>query len=397
MRASRFKVPLFGLLLLVALAGSACSRSTSDASETVGSIARIQGSVNLVREGSTRPAAEDEDLLAGDEIRVDETGSVTFRMGASTDLELVKGAALLRRSNAIRLSDATVVVSSDEPVEMDFETLQLAFENGAVRVELPGPGRVASYEVQDLQVTSGTKVVPLPQLWQVSVADDGTLDQARPLQFSRDDEIDAARLAHALEADSKLGNLLRGVEPQLAARDGSALRRRLGDAGISPESLARFEPATRSDQLMGLAFAREWKKDAPDETAKGFEQAMALKVLGATWGLVAQNFDVGADALVASLQTEISALLFPDGVDAGGSLVPAPAPAPTRAPPRNPPTGGTVQPAPAPPPGATATPSPTPPGLVGPVIDPLRPLLPNELEAIIDELYGLVHGLVPLL
>jgi hypothetical protein len=34
--------------------------------------------------------------------------------------------------------------------------------------------------------------------------------------------------------------------------------------------------------------------------------------------------------------------------------------------------------------------------LIGPVIDPLRPLLPAELEAIIDELYGLVHGLVPL-
>jgi hypothetical protein len=399
LRASRFKVYLLGLLLLAALAGSACSRSTSEASETVGSIARIQGSVNLVREGATRPAAEDEELLAGDEIRVDSTGSVTFRMGASTDLELVKGAALLRRSNVIRLSDATLVVSSDEPVEMDFETVRVAFQSGAVRVELPAPGRIASYEVQDLQVTSGTQAIPLPQLWQASVAEDGTLGQAQPLQFSRDDEIDAAHLAHALEADSKLGNLLRGVEPQLAARDGSALRRRLGDAGIGPESLARFEPATSADQLMGLAFAREWKRDVPDETAKGFEQAMALKVLGASWGLVAQNFDVGPDALVAGLQAEINAVLFPDGVDEGGSLVPAPAPSPTRAPSRTPGTGGTGQPAPAPPPApapGTPAPSPTAPGLLEPVIDPLRPLLPNELEAIIDELYGLVHGLVPL-
>jgi len=30
------------------------------------------------------------------------------------------------------------------------------------------------------------------------------------------------------------------------------------------------------------------------------------------------------------------------------------------------------------------------------VLDPLRPLLPGELEVIVDELYGLVHGLIPL-
>lgn len=397
MHASKIKFLLAGLLMLAGLAGSACSPSTSEASETVGSIDRIEGSVALVRDGSSRPAADGEDLLAGDQIRVGETGNAIFRLGDSTGVELVTGEALLRRSDAIRLSDATVVIDSDDPVEMDFETLQVAFQSGAVRVELPGPGRVAAYEVQDLQLTSGTQVVPLPQLWQASVAEDGTLDQARPLQFSRDDEIDAAHLAHALEADSKLGNLLRGVEPQLAARDGAALRRRLGDAGIGPESLERFEPASRSDQLMGLAFAREWKRDAPAETVKGFEQAMALNVLGASWGLVAQNFDVGADALVAGLQAEINAVLFPEGVNGGASLVPAPAPSATRAPPRTPATGGTGQPAPAPAPGPAAAPSPTPPGLVGPVLDPLRPLLPNELEAIIDELYGLVHGLVPLL
>lgn len=352
--------------------------------------------MNLVREGSTRAATEEDELLAGDELLVDGEGNVAFRLGANTDLELAKGAALLRGSNAIRLSDATLVVSSDEPVEMDFETVQIAFRGGAVRVELAGFGRVAAYEVQDLQVTGGTQVIPLPQLWQVSVAENGALDQARPLQFSREDGIDAERLAHALDADSKLGNLLRGLEPQLAGRDGTALRRRLSDAGITSESLERFQPATRSDQLMGLAFAKEWKKEVPAELAKGFEQAMALKVLGASWGLVAQNFDVDADALVAGLQVEINAVLFPNGAEQGGSLVPAPS---ATRPALAPAPGGTGRPAPVPPPapapGTTATPTPT--GLVGPVLDPLRPLLPNELEAIIDELYGLVHGLVPLL
>lgn len=404
MRASRFRIPLFGLLVLLAALGSACSSNTSEATDTVGTLSRVEGSVELVREGSARPATANEDLLAGDEIRVEEAGAAYFRLGDSTELQLARGSALLRRSNAVRLTDATLLITSDEAVEMDLEALKLSFGSGSVRLELPGPGRVAAYEVQDLRVTSGSQEVPLPQLWQLAITEDGKLDQARPLQFSRDDPIDAAQLGHAIEVDGKLGNLLRGVEPQLAATDGGELTRRIGQAGVSPESLARFTTASRSDELMALAFAREWKKDAQAELAQAFEQALALKVLGASWGLVAQNFGVDADGLVASLQAEINAVLFPQGVNDADPLVPTPVPSDNRpAAGRNPQPAGRPAPPPAPAPAPTpvpapapGAPSPAPTGLIGPVIDPLRPLLPGELEAIVDELYGLVHGLVPL-
>ena len=398
MRASRKRFFLLAVLLGAAAFGSACSRS-SEAAETIGAVGSIQGSVELVREGASRKAVADEDLLAGDELTVDESGSATFRLGEDTMFELVRGSALLRDTDSVKLTGATLLVSSSTPVELGVDELDVSFKSGAVRMELPGPGRVAAYEVEDLTLSSGDQDVPLPQLWQVSVAEDGKLDQARPVQFTRDDPLDAVHLAHALDVDGKLGNLLRGAEPQLAAGDGSSLNARLAAAGISAESLARFTSATRSDQLMGLAFAKEWKKDAPAEVAKGFEQALALNVLGATWGLVAQNFDVNGDALSAALQAELTAVLFPAGANID-RLVPAPPPAPPAprptavTPPR--PTG---QPAPGPAPAPAPQPgpqSPTPPGLIGPVIDPLRPLLPGELEAIIDELYGLVHGLVPL-
>ncbi|HEX2149736.1 MAG TPA: hypothetical protein VHI31_06155 [Actinomycetota bacterium] len=393
------------MLLLLAALGSACSTNTSEASDTVGTLGRTEGSVELVREGTARPAAENEDLFAGDLIRVEGAGTAYFRLGDSTELQLARGSALLRRSNAVRLTDATLLISSDQPVEMDLEALKLSFKSGSVRLELPGPGRVAAYEVQDLLVTSGSQQVPLPQLWQLAITEDGRLDQARPLQFSRDDPIDAAQLEHAIEVDGKLGNLLRGVEPQLAATDGGELSRRIGEAGVSPESLARFTTASRSDKLMALAFAREWKKDAQAELAQAFEQALALKVLGASWGLVAQNFGVDAEGLVTSLQAEINAVLFPQGMNDANPLVPAPVPSVTRpAAGRTPQATGRPAPAPAPPPAPApapapgpGAPSPAPTGLIGPVIDPLRPLLPGELEAIVDELYGLVNGLVPLL
>lgn len=390
------------VLVLAAALGSACSQP-SDAAETIGALGSIQGSVELTRDGSSRKAVADEDLLAGDELTVEESGSATFRLGENTNFELAGGSALLKGAGAVELTGATLLVSSSRPVELDLDELGLAFKSGAVRVDQSSPGRVAAYEVEDLTVSSGDQDVPLPQLWQLTVTEDGKLDQARPLQFSRDDAMDAGQLAHALDVDGKLGNLLRGAEPQLAASDGSSLSARLAGAGITPESLARFTTATRSDQLMGLAFAREWKKGAPEELAKGFEQALALKVLGATWGLVAQNFDVDGDGLSTGLQAELTAVLFPAGTTAADRLVPAPPPAPAAprpaasATPRV--TGQPAPapaPAPAPQPGSGGTPSPTPPGLIGPVLDPLRPLLPGELEAIIDELYGLVHGLVPL-
>lgn len=387
-----------GLLLLSAVLGGACSRSSEAGTESVGKISQVQGSVDLIRDGETVAASEDSDLLAGDELRVDGTGIVNFDLGKGGAYELVRGGALLRSSGAIRLTDGILMIRSDKRLNADLEALGVSFDQGTVRVELPGPGRVAAYEVENLTVTSGAQEVPLPQLWQLSVLEDGRLDQARPLQFSRDDALDGGELAHALDADGKLGNLLRGLEPQLAATNGVVLTQRINAAGVSPESLGRFSTASRSDQLMGLAFAREWKKALPAEMVQGFEQALALKVLGATWGLVAQNFDVDADGLVGSLQSEITAVLFPDGTQIN-PLVPSPAPAAAPRPGVNQPARGTAPapPPPAPAPAGTVTPSPAPPGLVGPVLDPLRPLLPAELEAIVDELYGLVHGLVPIL
>jgi hypothetical protein len=398
LRASRSRAPLIGLLLLAFL-GGACSRASEAGTESVGTISRVQGSVDLVRDGETTAASADDNLFEGDEMRVEGPGgSVSFDLGGRGTYELVAGSALIRPSGVLRLNGATLLVSSDEAMDADLETLTLSFDRGTVRVELPS-GRVAAYEVQNLKVARGTQDVPLPQLWQISVLQDGGLDQVRPLQFSREDAVDAVQLAHALDADGKLGNLLRGLEPQLAATNGAVLNQRLNAAGVSPESLGRFSTASRSDQLMALAFAREWKKDLPAEVVQGFEQALALKVLGATWGLVAQNFGVNADGLVASLQSELTAVLFPNGATQIDPLVPRP-PAPTapRAPVSRSPRGTSPAPAPppAPAPGGTAAPSPTPPGLVGPVLDPLRPLLPEELEAIVDELYGLVQGLIPI-
>ncbi len=390
-----------GLVLVLALAGVACSGKKGGVADPIGAITDVRGTVDLIHDGTATQAIQDAELFAGDAIRVNGSGSASFRLGGDGKYELLQGRARVQRADVIRTGDGVLLVSSDKPVEADFGAVGVAFSKGTVRVELGTPGRIAAYEVEDLNVAAGSQQVPLPRLWQVSITPDGRLDQARPLQFSRDDPVDAIHLAHALDADGKLGNLLRGVEPQLAATNGSALRNRLASGGIGPDALAPFASVARSDTLMGLAFAREWRSA---ELVKSFEQAMALKVLGASWGLIAQSFNVSADALVSSLQNEINAVLFSGGSGEGGQLVPTrpqasrPAPSGTQRS-RAAPAGTQPPPAPASAPAAPpgrASPGPEP-GLVGPVVDPLKPLLPNELAAIIDELYGLTHGLVPLL
>lgn len=393
MPATRSRRVLLGLSFLLAGVGASCSPDRSDAGEAIGRITSVQGAVELTHDGSTARPAEATDLYAGDSATVNGSGRMRFRLQGDGDFELIAGRADFGPS-AISLDEGVVLISSENPVRANFESVQVAFTEGTVRVEEGTPGRVAAYDTQELKVAAGaSQQVPIPRLWQVSVTEDGELEQARPVQYSRDDPVDAVHLAHALEVDDKLGNLLRGAEPQLAATDGSALSERLAAAGIDRATLTPFAETSRSDRLMGLAFAREWRST---EIPTAFEQVMALRVLGATWGLVAQNFDVSGDALVASLQIELTAVLFPDG--SGGQLVPPPAPSSQRSPGRRsqppaPPVG-----APAPVPGPAApVPSPAPTGgLLGPVVDPLRPLLPDELEAIIDELYGLVNGLVPL-
>lgn len=390
---------LLPLLLVLVLVGASCRDDGSNGPEIAGVISSVAGAVELTRDGETTPAEADQDLLVGDELSVEDSATVEFRLGEAAQFELRQGRVEVEEAEQVGL-EGVMLLSSTSPVQTNVGGLDIGFSSGDLRLELPGPGRLAAYEIQDLKVVSGEQEVPIPQLWQVSVGEDGALDQARPVEFSREDPLDSVHLAHALDADGKLGNLLRGLEPQLAAVGGTALQARLTSAGVGPELAAPFAAAGLSDQLMALAFAREWKKDSPAELVTGYQQALALKVLGASWGLVAQNFDISGDALVASLQNEINAVLFPAGSPEPGQLVPTPTPTVPRPPAAPRPPGPVVQPAPVPPPPTAPVGPPAPgasptPGLLAPVVDPLRPLLPDELEAIVDELYGLVQGVLP--
>lgn len=397
MQKNSSRPTLILLVLLLGLVGAACSGNGSDDSPQVGTITSVDGTVELVRNGDRTQAEVDARLFEGDALTVRGVGVAEFTLGGGGAFELVRGTVEMGAPNRLALSDATLLIVTDEPVDVSFGDFALAFGRGVVRVDLVESGRIAAYGAEDLAVTVAGRTVPLPPLWELALTGDGEFGQARPIQFSREDPIDVRYLAQALEVDGKLGNLIRGSEPQLAAVEAASFRSRFASAGLDPEVLAPFENASRSDLLMGLAFARTWKDTEPEALVEGFGQVVALRVLGATWGLAAQMFDVDGDALVAAFQEEIAAVLFPAGPGPGGGLVPSTSPS-LRPPPV--PAPPAPAPGPGPAPVSPGTPAPSPsasPGLLGPVLDPLRPLLPGELEAIIDELYGLVGGLLPIL
>lgn len=387
---------LLSLLVLLSLAGLSCARADSADNAPLGSITRVDGSVDLIRNGDSVRAQPDARLFEGDVVAVRDSGVVEFTLGGEPGFELLRGAAELGAPDRLALEDATLLITTENVVGLRVGDFDLAFRQGSVRVDLAGSGRIAAYDTEGLEVTAGTRTIPVPRLWEVAIGEGGEFGQARPLQFSRDDPLDVRFLAHALDIDGRLGNLIRGSEPQLAAVEAGAFQSRLTAAGIDMSVLEPFANVARSDLLMGLTFARTWKAPDPAALVEGFEQAMALRVLGATWGLAAQIFGVDGDALVAAFQEEVQAALFPTGAGQGGGLVPSTSPslrpAPGPAPPAAPAPPAPVAPAPAPVPSPSA-----PPGLLEPVLDPLRPLLPDELEAIIDELYGLVGGVLPIL
>lgn len=386
----------WGLLLALGLLalGAACNRGAGH--PEAGRVTAVQGVVELTRDGTTDPVAPDEVLFREDLLSVRGGGTVDFVLGGPAGYRLVGGGARIEAPGGLRLEEGTLVAEGEEPFRLDLGSAELALERGTVRVELGSGGRIGAYEAEDLVVTAGGREVPVPRLWQISVTADGQLEQARPIQFSRDDPVDAFHLAPALEVDAVLANLLRGLDVQLAATGDTALAGHLESAGIGPETVEPFASAGPSDRLMGLAFARVWKAGAPEELVRGFEQVMTLRVLGATWGLVAQIFGLEAPVLLEQLEAESAAVLIAGPSDKSPQqLVPPPAPAP--APPPTAP--GAPAPAPvSPPPAPAPTPTPTSGGgLLEPVVDPLRPLLPAELEAIVDEIYGLIQGLLPVL
>lgn len=372
------------MLLALTLVMGACS--IGGGPDVVGEVAPVQGQIVLIRDGDDLEVLESEEVRAGDVLSVtaDSVGRLHLRSG--TELELRTSQLRVLDEGTVELESGTVLVTASADAEVRAGGVVTTAGAGNVRFDLAETLRVATYENDGVRSVSADVDADVPSYWQAVYAD-GSVLSAGPLQFSREDPIDRRLLATALQVDSDLGNLLRGLEPQLAGAGEATVTDYVAGQGVPPALLTAFPGSSRSDLLVALAFARQRIDALPSNLGERFELFLYLRSRGATWGLLAQQFSLSGDDVLAGLQEEIVAVLFPpaEGVSQGGELVPRPEPPPAPPPP----------PAPSGPPPAPGAPDPTPPPPPPPPgSDPPPGLLPDELVRIVDELFGLVDNLL---
>lgn len=379
------RVRLLPALLLLALSGACSSSGDASAPRSPGTARVVDGKATLTRNSQSRELEAEQSLQAGDLIALDGEGSVLIDLAGGRSLELASGSVEVLSAERVDMASGSLLANTRSPVQIRLSGVGAIFQTGSVRFDALGSvRRIAAYEVGGLRVKSGTQDLEVPRYWQVSLGENKSLGEAKPIQFSAGDEWDRAYLGKALDVDNSIANLVRGLEAQLRGAGPGYLAERLAMAGIGAEAFQPFAQTPPSAQVLALTFAQEWKKESPPEVEAAFSQALALHTVGATWGLLAQQFDVDKTAYVSRLQLEINSILAPVAQSGGepsptGGLVSRPG-------------GGTVtgpvQPVPVP---GQPIPSPTPGS------GTLVPLLPDPLKSIIDELYGVVGDLLPII
>jgi hypothetical protein len=380
------------LLLAVCLAMTATACTPSPV-RTIGRVEVKQGRARLIRDRSSIDVRTSHALAPGDIIDIPSQGAAELRMSGGRVFEL-KGARVgIASERRLTITRGSLLSRTEEPVSVDAGPIRISSESSTFRIdEASGNSRLGAYEASGLVMSKGDRRLPVPRYWQATFPRGNGPPDARPISFSTEDPWDRELLADAIQIDSELGNLLRGLQTQLAAISSAAVLERLEDTGVKSESAANLSAVQTADLLTALVLAESWKESAPPDFSTRLSHVLVLRSVGASWGLIAQQLGVDRESFFTALRAAIDKLPF-------NVIGPGTAPARRSAPAVR---ARGVRPTPAAPqaPATTptgATPPPPPPRVVAPLGPELRAILPDEIELIVDELYGILDTVLPIL
>ena len=374
------------LIAATVLFAGGCTQEDEPGSRAVeiGSVSVLEGDVSLRHQGSESSLSAETPLTAGDVVMVEGSGVALVELDGGRKLEVTGGSLETKSGESVVSSGGSLLVDTDSTVEVLTGIATARIDSGAVRFDGPAVGRIGAYDAAGIVLTSGDQKYDLPRYWQVLVGSSGAFEQARPLQIDGADALDRRFLQRALDTDASLANLATGFDAQFGTTTPPALLEHLAAIGVAPEALAPFDSSPRSDLALALAFAQGSDQA---ERAKAYLEVLTLNALGASWGLLSVQQGVDPAGFLQRFQAEINSIPIPQ---------PAPTVQPTSRPPRPPVPGGRQSPSPAPTSGGQPAPVPSATASPGPENPSILPLLPEDLRRIIDELYGIVEDLLPI-
>ncbi|HEV8571845.1 MAG TPA: hypothetical protein VGR49_02205 [Actinomycetota bacterium] len=288
------------LIVGLTLLGAACARAPG--SDSGMKLVPQGGEVRLQRDGVWRTVAETMGLSREDRVEVRGLGRASVELPGGM-LELRRG-SVLRIGALPELEGGSLLARADSPLSVGVGSVQVRAEEGVYRLDRSFSLRVGVYRGEVSLPGSGWDGT-VTAFRQVGVVG-GTVPRGPvALQVDPGDPWDDRLLGRALEVGARLERFQQGVALQLPRRGGRDLvaavllidpRTVLGGLPERAPARALSEALVASVVAWAAAPVREV---APEDA---FGQVMALRGLGASWMIVAAEWQLAPTALATLVQ-----------------------------------------------------------------------------------------------
>lgn len=332
----------------------------------------VTGKATVIHDGRSTVVTKDRGVEVGDSVELSNNAVAELRLATGRDFELDEAKVEVLSTSALSLFRGRLLADVIRPVLIDSQTVDVKSSRGSFRVDRQLATRVGVYAGKARLAADGTSLSV--QRYRQAIVAGGILPRAnRPLILNPKDRWDQRLMQSAIDLDQRLSAFARGLEAQLGPGGGLEFFRRVLEAGFDVGFLTSYTGDRRADVLIALAMSSE-ARSLDRGLADRFAAVFDFWKQGASWGLIALEFDVAQEGIFARLLQAIER--------AGLRLIGF----------RGPGIRGQARPSPSSPtPGPTTTiiitdPPPPPPPPPPPIVpEPVRTLAPRESE-VLEEL-----------
>jgi hypothetical protein len=311
------------LIVGVALLGGACGRAPEAGSGPL--LVPRSGDVQLQREGEWSAVAEAVSLSRGDRVKVGHLGRAILQLPGGT-LELRGGSAV--RVGAIpELEAGSVLARATPALSVGVGAVQVRAEESVYRIDRAFSVRVGVYRGEVSLPGSGWDGT-VTAFRQVGVVG-GTVPRGPvALQVDPGDPWDDRLLGDAIEIGRRLERLQGGVAfelPRRGGRDLVAAALPLDPTTVFPELPRRASVNSLSEVLVASVVASTAAAARQIAPERAFRQVMGLRRMGASWIVVAAEWQLARSVLgtlvqVTSLLTrELAPPVAGGAIERGGA------------------------------------------------------------------------------
>lgn len=293
--------PLAAAVFCVALIATGCSSSDGlAAGDAATFVEGFSGEVSL--DGGEWQASEESGAVP-DGARVRATDSEVRLALRDGTARLAPGAAATVSTDTLQLEHGELLLDTGGGLQTTVGDTQIT-SGGTVRISSGLAASVSVYE-GNATVRRPAQEREVPALRQMDLSEFRLAPSATPLRYSAGDRWDQELLGAAIAFDAEVARLARGMEIEFGTRPKPrAFYREFAGPRAVPV-LSAAAPVSRgrtfgppSDVLLTMFFAQTVAQGRLTDTIR---QVAQLRAEGARWGLIAVEFDVAADRLVAAV------------------------------------------------------------------------------------------------